>query len=201
MALGQAGHIAISMALVGSIAFILGVIAENKKPSAGEIITLKDAVICKFPNDPTVALGSLSFVFLLFSTACGLAAVFFPYKGKSIPAEGLFRSTSLAVFFAIATLVSVLAGILMLWATTSESLHIKHKFHKDLNYACPTAKTGLFGGAAFLALDSTLLWLVCQMLTLNSRADYEEEEDSSGDYGQVLTTDLPIETGHQFPKA
>ncbi|CAN6444920.1 unnamed protein product [Victoria cruziana] len=201
MALGQAGHIAISMAIVGSIAFILGVIAENKKPSAGDIITLKEAVMCKFPNDPTVPLGSLSFVFLLLSTAFGFTAVFLPYKGKSIPAGALFRSTSLGVFFAIATLVSVLAGTLMLWATISESLHIKNNFHEDLNYTCPSAKTGLFGGAAFLALDSTLLWLVCQMLTLNSRADYEDEEDVSGDYGQVLTTDLPIETGHQFPKA
>jgi hypothetical protein len=68
--------------------------------------------------------------------------------------------------------------------------------HHDLTTTCPTAKTGLFGGAAFIALDATLFWLVCQMLTLNARADYfDEGEDAKGHYGQVYGTEYDgIET-------
>ena len=59
-----------------------------------------------------------------------------------------------------------------------------------MNYQCPTAKTGLFGGAAFLALDAALFWLVCQMLALNARADYLDEDDNKGEYGQVYADEV-----------
>ncbi|KAF3784323.1 hypothetical protein EJ110_NYTH30541 [Nymphaea thermarum] len=155
------------------------------QPRAGEVTTLKDIVVCNFPHDHTVVLGSLSFIFLTLTTIFGFIAVFSPYNGKSIPAAGLFRCTSLLVFVVISVLVSVLAGVLLLWATISEGHHILHNVHHDVNYQCPTAKTGLLGSGGFLALDSALFWLVCQMLTLNSRTDYEEEEDLKGDYGQL----------------
>jgi hypothetical protein len=60
-------------------------------------------------------------------------------------------------------LVSALAFAMLLWATVIEGLHGSMKIHHDMNYQCPTAKTRLFGGAAFLALDASLFWLVCQM--------------------------------------
>ncbi|KAF6139668.1 hypothetical protein GIB67_002473 [Kingdonia uniflora] len=180
--------ISISVASFGVLAFILGVVAENKKPASGTPIPGRDVVICKFPSDPTVALGILSVVALIFSAALGLVSVFYPYKGQHVPKAALFKNTSLVVFFGIATAVSVLGGAMLLWATITEGLHRVNNVHHKLDYLCPTAKTGLFGGAAFLALDASLFWLVCQMLTINSREDYLEE-DIKGDYGQVVATD------------
>ncbi|CAN6485678.1 unnamed protein product [Victoria cruziana] len=185
MGLSQAANIALLLTLFGCTSFILGSIAENLKPRAGEVTVLKDIVVCDFPHDHTVVWGSLSFIFLTLTTIFGFIAVFFPYNGKSIPAAGLFSCTSLPVFVVIALLVSVLSGVLLLWATISEGLHILHNVHHDVSYGCPTAKTGLLGSGGFLALDAALFWLVCQMLTLNSRTDYEEEEDLKGDYGQL----------------
>lgn len=80
---------------------------------------------------------------------------------------------------------------MMIWATATEGFHRTRNVHHNLKTTCPTAKTGLFGGAAFLALDAALFWLVCQMLALNARADYLEEDDPKGDYGQVLTAVTP----------
>ncbi|XXG44976.1 hypothetical protein AAC387_Pa02g0191 [Persea americana] len=200
MAISQTATIALITAAFGIISFILGVVAENKKPAAGIPISGKGVVICKYPSDPTVPLGSLSAVFLFATVIVGLVSVFYPYKGKSVPTEGLFRSTTLAVFFAIATGVSLLAEAMMIWATVTEGLHLARNVHHNLNTTCPTAKTGLFGGAAFLALDAALFWLVCQMLTLNARADYLDEDDLKGDYGQVVTTHYDEIRSETVPK-
>lgn len=68
-----------------------------------------------------------------------------------------------------------LAAALLLWPTISEQLHITRNIHHNLQTQCPTAKTGLLGGGAFLSLDSALFWLVCLMLANNARDDYFEE--------------------------
>ncbi|KAK9097626.1 hypothetical protein Sjap_023123 [Stephania japonica] len=184
--------ISLALAFFGVLAFILGVVAENKKPASGSPIAAgKGVVICKFPSDPTVALGVLSIISLAISTLLGLFSVFYPYGGKHVPKDALFQSATLLVFFGIALATTGLGAALMLWATISESLHHVNNVHKNVDYGCPTAKTGVFGGAAFLALDSALFWLICQMLTLNARSDYLEE-DSKGDYGQVLATDYDV---------
>lgn len=86
--------------------------------------------------------------------------------------------------------VSALALAMMMWVTITEGLHHSRNVHHDLGYQCPTTKTGLFGGAAFLALDASLFWFICQTLTLNARADYLDEEDPKGEYGQVSVTDI-----------
>ncbi|KAG8084518.1 hypothetical protein GUJ93_ZPchr0010g9813 [Zizania palustris] len=158
------------------------------QPPSGTPIKGKDVVLCKFPNDPTVAMGSLSVVSLVLSVIVGHAAVFYPYKGKSVPRGVLFQSASLSVFFVIAELVSALALAMLLWATVTEGLHRSNNIHHDMDTQCPTAKTGLFGGAAFLALDAALFWLVAQMLALNARSDYLDEDDDKGDYGQVYAS-------------
>ncbi|PKA58483.1 hypothetical protein AXF42_Ash008770 [Apostasia shenzhenica] len=189
MAINQTTNIALGVATFGVLAFIFGVIAENKKPAVGIPVPMKDYVLCKFPSDPTVPLGSLSVVALAVSSGLGLVAVLFPYKGKFVPKDAIFHGMTLRVFFLVAVLVTVFAETMMMWATITEGLHRTLNRHKDMDYACPTAKTGLFGGAAFLALDASLFWLVCQMLTLNARADYLEEDDPKGAYGEVLTTD------------
>ncbi|MGD7217389.1 DUF1218 domain-containing protein [Ralstonia pseudosolanacearum] len=178
--------IALLVASFGVLSFILGVIAENKKPASGIPIG-KDVIICKFPSDPSVALGSISFVALVISSVFGYMSVFYPYQGISVPKGALFKSTSLLVFYVIALVVTALGGAMLLWATITEGLHRVNNVHHTADYACPTAKTGLFGGAAFLALDASLFWLICQMLTLNSRADHLEEDDK-GAYGEVLAT-------------
>uniref|UniRef100_A0A452XRT5 Uncharacterized protein n=1 Tax=Aegilops tauschii subsp. strangulata TaxID=200361 RepID=A0A452XRT5_AEGTS len=192
MGLTSAKGIALTVSLFGLLAFLLGVIAENKKPPYGTPIKGKDVVICKFPSDPTIAMGSLSIVALVLAAFIGHVAIFYPYKGKSVPRGALFQSTSLSVFFVIAELVSALAFAMLLWATITEGRHRTSNIHHDMDTLCPTAKTGLFGGAAFLALDAALFWLVCQMLALNARADYldeDEDEDDKGEYGQVYATD------------
>ncbi|RRT62465.1 hypothetical protein B296_00026925 [Ensete ventricosum] len=88
--------------------------------------------------------------------------------------------------------VSIVALVSLMWATISEGLHRSRNVHHDPEYLCPTAKTGLFGGAAFLALDAALFWLICQMLTLNVRADYFDEDDPKVEYGQVSADGLEI---------
>ncbi|MQL85827.1 hypothetical protein Taro_018361, partial [Colocasia esculenta] len=188
MALSRTATIALAVSFFGTLAFVLGVIAENKKPESGTPVPGKGVVICQYPRDPTVLLGSLSVISLLLSFVLGLISVFYPYKGKSVPTDALFRSTTLVVFFTIAVGITVLAEGMMMWATITEGLHHSRNIHHNLDNQCPTAKTGVFGGAAFLALDSALFWLICQMLALNARGDYFDE-DTKGEYGQVVTAD------------
>lgn len=190
MALSATLRISLSVAFFGVLAFVLGVIAENKKPASGTPILGKDVVICTFPSDPTLAMGSLSIVALVVAAIVGHVSIFFPYSGKSVPRGALFQSTSLTVFFVVAELVSALALAMSLWATVTEGLHRSKNIHHDMDYQCPTAKTGLFGGAAFLALDAALFWLVCQMLALNARADYLDEDDGKGEYGQIYAAQV-----------
>ena len=103
----------------------------------------------------------------------------------------LQRSPALVVFSAIVVALSFLAEGLMMWATITEGLHRTYNTHHNLETDCLTTKTGLFGGAAFLVLDTSLFWLIFQMLTLNARADYEldDDEDLKGKYGQVMAID------------
>lgn len=63
----------------------------------------------------------------------------------------------------------------LLWPTITEQLHISKNVHHNLQTVCPTAKTGILGGGAFLSLDSTLFWLVALMLASNAREDYLDE--------------------------
>merc|ERR1712100_15091 len=85
-------QMAIIVGVLGLISFILGVLAETKKPAAGTPIPGKDVVICKYPSSPTVVLGSLSFVFLIASSVFGYLSVFYPYRGKQVPQSILFKS-------------------------------------------------------------------------------------------------------------
>ena len=84
-----------------------------------------------------------------------------------------------------------LAAALLLWPTITEQLHLTHKIHRNLGTDCPTAKTGLLGGGAFVSLDSALFWLVSLMLADNAREDYfdEVENGCKAEPGQVLTDD------------
>lgn len=201
MALADVGYIRLLVATLGVLAFILGIIAENKKPAGGTPIQGKDIVICKYGHDPTIALGSFSIISLLLSSIFGVISIFYPYKGKEAPVYALLRSPALVVFSAVAVALFFLSEGLMMWATITEGLHRTYNIHHNLNTDCPTAKTGLFGGAAFLALDTSLFWLICQMLTLNARADneFDDDEDPKGKYGQVMATDYTPGAGHVQP--
>ncbi|KAA8521012.1 hypothetical protein F0562_011700 [Nyssa sinensis] len=178
------------VATFGVLSFLFGVIAENKKPASGTPITGKGVVICKYPSDPTVVLGYLSAVFLVASTVAGYLSLFYPYKGKSVPQSALFQSTSFLVFFNIALGTAGLAATLLLWPTITEQLHLSRNVHHNLETDCPTAKTGLLGGGAFVSLDSALFWLVSLMLADNAREDYFDEVENGGKgASQVLTAD------------
>lgn len=176
----------------GVVSFICGVIAENKKPAAGTPIQAKDFVICKYPSDPTVALGYISVAALIISSIVGYLSISYPYNKKSIPYSALFRSKTMLVFFNIAWLTAGLAASLLLWPTITEQLHLTRNVHHLENYDCPTAKTGLIGGGAFVSLDSCLFWLICLMLADNARQDYfdEVEESGKGESVQVINVDL-----------
>ncbi|XVE71418.1 hypothetical protein DITRI_Ditri10aG0148600 [Diplodiscus trichospermus] len=188
---------ALIVAFLGVLSFIFGVVAENKKPAAGTPISRKGVVICKYPSDPSVVLGYLSVAFLIFSTIAGYWSLFYPYKGKSVPQSVLFRSTSFFVFFNIALFTGGLAATLLLWPTITEHLHLIRNVHHNLTTECPTAKTGLLGGGAFVSLDSALFWLVALMLADNAREDHldEVEKDGKADHGQVTTDEYLVKGG------
>ncbi|XP_026436614.1 uncharacterized protein LOC113334613 [Papaver somniferum] len=131
-----------------------GIVAEKKKPAAGVPLAGVGETICKFPSDPTVVLGSLSVVAPFICTGLGFVSVFYPYKNECCVINSFF------------------VWSIDVWATISESLHHMNNVHQSKDYACPTAKTGLFGGAAFLCLNAMVFWLIFQMLTHNAREDY-----------------------------
>ena len=66
------------------------------------------------------------------------------------------------------------------WATAAEAVLQVRNVHRDPAYACPTAETGVLGGAAFLNLDAMLFWVVCLMLVGNVRTDYFEDHGGDG---------------------
>lgn len=94
-------------------------------------------------------------------------------------------------------MVSVRSGValsgvgMMLWVTVTELLHHLKNVHHEMAYACPTAKTGLFGGAAFLNLDAMLLWLVIMMLVSNVREDLNRPDDDESE-----TEDSNVNAGY-----
>lgn len=71
------------------------------QPASGTPTMSKGIVVCKYPSDPTVALGFLSFVSLAASVSVGIYSIFYPYKGKSVPVQALFKSTTFTVYFNI----------------------------------------------------------------------------------------------------
>ncbi|KAG5549371.1 hypothetical protein RHGRI_014650 [Rhododendron griersonianum] len=108
------------------------------------------------------ALGIISFIF-------GVAAE----RNKVLPHSQRFAVTA------------GFAAALLLYTTVSEHILLTHNVHHDLDTQCPTAKTGLLGGAAFASLDSALFWLVALMLGTNVREDYFGETESGDDYGDA----------------
>lgn len=185
-------QMAVIVSLFGVASFVLGIIAENKKLPSGTPIEGKDVVICSYPSNPFVILGYLSFAFLFASTVVGYLSLFYPYKGKSIPQSILFKNTSFLVFFNIALFTTGLGAALTLWPTFDEQHHLKSQVYPISTTECPTAKTGLLGGAAFVSLDSSLFWLVALMLASNVREDYfgdsENDEDPHRSQGIQVTS-------------
>ena len=59
-------------------------------------------------------------------------------------------------------------------------MNLSGNVHHNLETQCPTAKTGLLGGGAFVSLDSALFWLVALMLASNAREDYFDEVENNG---------------------
>ncbi|XP_058213338.1 uncharacterized protein LOC131325224 [Rhododendron vialii] len=178
-------QLAAIVAVLGVISFIFGVAAERNKPPAGEPIQGKGVVICKYPSDPSIPYGYLSAVFLVACTGVGYFSLFYPYQGKSVPQSAFFSSHKFTIFFNIAMVTAGFATALLLYTTISEHFLLTHNVHHDLDTQCPTAKTGLLGGAAFASLDSALFWLVALMMGSNVREDYFGETESGDDYGDA----------------
>lgn len=72
--------------------------------------------------------------------------------------------------------VSAMAFVLTLWATVSQFFILKHNVHHDMGMQCPTAKTGLIGGAGFMSLNTALMWYIVFMLSQNRKEDIFDEE-------------------------
>ncbi|KAL5229778.1 hypothetical protein ABZP36_028554 [Zizania latifolia] len=172
MALSQSKQFGIATAFFGVLSFVFAIVAELKKPPQGTPVRGRDVVICQFPPDPTVALGALSVLAAACCAGVGAVAVFFPYKGRRVPRKAFFDYTPLHVFFHLAIGITVAGTGMTVWTTATEASHRVRNVHRDPAYACPTAKTGVLGGAAFLNLDASLFWLVCLILADNVREDY-----------------------------
>lgn len=188
-------QMALITSFFGAVSFICGVIAENKKPTAGTPIPGEGGVVsCKYPPDPMVPLGYLSVVSLIACTLVGYISISYPYDRKSVPHSALFQSKTMIVFFNIAWLTAGCAAALLLWPTITETLHWTRNIHHNTDYKCPTAKTGLIGGGAFVSLDSCLFWLICLMLADNAREDYfmEVEETGKGERSQIINVDFDM---------
>ncbi|XP_045818330.1 uncharacterized protein LOC123911048 [Trifolium pratense] len=167
--------------IFGILSFILGIIGEVKKPSKGVLVQGKNAMICNYPNDPTVVFGYSSIGFLVASSLMGFISIFYSYNRITVPPSALFKNTTLSVFLILAMTCSILGGVMTLWPTVTEQHHWRHNFYSanitttSTKLNCPTAKTGLMGGGAFLCLISSLFWLSSLMLVKNAREDYLEE--------------------------
>ncbi|EFJ38059.1 hypothetical protein SELMODRAFT_164273 [Selaginella moellendorffii] len=189
MALGLVARAALLVSTLGALAFILGIMAENKKPESVASTTVNGITICHYPSDASISLGAAAVAVLFVTTCVALVALFFPYDGKHIPHGVLWKNAAFTTFFVLSLAVYLTAEGLLLWTTISESMHHKQNKHYHLAAdGCPTAKTGLFGGAAFLALDSTLFWLICLMLLGNAREDHfgmEDEASMKGIYAEI----------------
>ncbi|XP_047044353.1 uncharacterized protein LOC124648681 [Lolium rigidum] len=181
MALRQSTQLGAATAFFGVLSFVLAIVAELKKPPYGTPIRGAGVVVCRFPPDPTVALGVLSALAAACCAGIGAVSVFFPYNGRPIPRKALFGYTLLHVFFHLAIGVTVAGVAMTVWATATEAVHHVRNVHRDLSYACPTAKTGMFGGAAFVNLDASFFWLVCFMLVGNVRDDYFDDQEQRGE--------------------
>ncbi|WJX09895.1 hypothetical protein P8452_00679 [Trifolium repens] len=113
----------------------------------------KKPMICNYPNDPTVIFGYSSIGFLVASSLMGLLSFDYQYIGWGND----------------------------IMATMTEQHHWRHNLYSanvttSTKLDCPTAKTGLMGGGAFLCLISSLFWLLSLMLVKNAREDYLEED-------------------------
>ncbi|KAL8536717.1 hypothetical protein ACS0TY_012050 [Phlomoides rotata] len=169
------------VASLGLASFISGILAELKKPAAGEVISGRGVIICKYPSDPSVIWGIISTAFLVATSVAGYLSLFYPYKGKSVPKAAIFSSTLCYSYIIVALGATIFAAIFLIWPTVEGQLHHTRNVHAhadvELESACPTAKTGLLGGGAFASLNSSLFWLVCLMLVNNAREDYIADND------------------------
>jgi len=115
----------------------------------------------------------------IYSSLLGLLPALLPYISILPFLLSVFFGALVTVF--LLRFSSGLAATLLLWPVITEQIHLSRNVHLDANYACPTAKTGLIGGGAFLSLDSCLFWLVALMLADNAREDHFEENKTFED--------------------
>ncbi|MED6133482.1 hypothetical protein PIB30_028548 [Stylosanthes scabra] len=178
----------------GMVSFILGIFAERKNKR----------MTCEYPYyDGSVVLGYLSTAFLIASTIAGYLSLFYPYKGKSLPHALFLQQTSFVLFYNIALLTAGLAAAMLLWPTITEQFQLKvsRRVHNnDVNYTCPTAKTGVLGGGALLSLDSSLFWLIALILADNAREDYlaEQEDKDPQIRGEKLNSIRSVKPSDQI---
>ncbi|KAJ4819746.1 Beta-klotho [Rhynchospora pubera] len=169
------------LTLTGLLSFVFGIVAEHKKPPFGTPIQGTGVVVCSFPKDLSIGFAFLSILLAIKTSVLGASSVL---SAKDIPRKALFGYRLFFIFYHLAIGVACSGVGMMLWTTVTEILHHLRKVHHNLEYTCPTAKTGMFGGAAFLHLDAMLLWVVISMIVSNVREDlHRTDEDESESQG------------------
>ncbi|KAG0447156.1 hypothetical protein HPP92_028467 [Vanilla planifolia] len=173
-------------------------------PKWGTPVQMKGYVMCNFPKDSTVALGALSVVALLISAVLGLLSVYFPYNGQRVPKHALFHGTTMRIL-PRRNAGDHFAEAMMMWATITEGLHRSWNLHRRDGLQMPDGEDRVVWWCRLLALDASLFWLVCQMLTLNARSDYldYEEQDNMelmGRFSPQIMQLMVLEIHEQLPE-
>ncbi|KAJ3688175.1 hypothetical protein LUZ61_017339 [Rhynchospora tenuis] len=149
---------------------------------AGTIVSENGVVTCSYPKDHIVLLGALSIVALFAAVGFSLASLFARYKGNAVNLNLLLKCSKLKAFFGIAWLVSFVALALTLWPMVSENHLLNHNIYHTTDAACPTAKTGMIGGAGMISFCASSMWFIVFMLSQNRKTDiYDEEYESHDD--------------------
>lgn len=87
--------------ICSKICFSLVLSALDLQPPAGTPVPGKGVVVCKYPSDPSVALGYSAVAFHVVLMIAGSYSLFYPYKGKHVPKSALFQNKGFLAFFGI----------------------------------------------------------------------------------------------------
>ncbi|KAG0447241.1 hypothetical protein HPP92_028467 [Vanilla planifolia] len=134
----------------------------------------------------------------------GLLSVYFPYNGQRVPKHALFHGTTMRIL-PRRNAGDHFAEAMMMWATITEGLHRSWNLHRRDGLQMPDGEDRVVWWCRLLALDASLFWLVCQMLTLNARSDYldYEEQDNMelmGRFSPQIMQLMVLEIHEQLPE-
>ncbi|XVF69071.1 hypothetical protein PTKIN_Ptkin11bG0051400 [Pterospermum kingtungense] len=111
-----------------------------------------------------------------------------PAAGTLIPGKGVVickYPSDPSVVLSYLSFTGGLAATLLLWPTITKQFHLSRNDHHNTTTTCPTVKTGLLDGGAFVSMDSSLSLLVALMLADNARKDHFDEAEKDTKAGNL----------------